>query len=112
MPTTAGTNNTLAAGSTDSASIKVGIDTSTSRSKNGMATLNFASNVSFSSSWRIPRFTLFPYTTLFRSWDYAKATINTAQPVAFGNHHVGDVISQQALSVTNTMVSEIGRAHD
>ena len=39
------------------------------------------------------------------AYDFANPTILTAQPIAFGNHHVGDAITQQAVSIQNTVVT-------
>lgn len=35
---------------------------------------------------------------------YANPTVSKS-PIAFGNHHVGDVITQQGVSITNTVIS-------
>ncbi|HLG89932.1 MAG TPA: choice-of-anchor D domain-containing protein [Alphaproteobacteria bacterium] len=38
------------------------------------------------------------------AYDYANPTVNNS-PIVFGNHHVKDVITQQGVSITNTVVS-------
>lgn len=41
-------------------------------------------------------------------YDLAQPAITTAQPVAFGNVHVGDTVAQRSVSIANTTVTNAG----
>ncbi|MCP4286726.1 MAG: choice-of-anchor D domain-containing protein, partial [Gammaproteobacteria bacterium] len=105
ITTNGGSFNQLAAGATDS-SMEVGVDTSAAGIIGGTATLNFASDGTGTSGLGItglPSQDLIVTASISATaYNYAEATINTTQPVDFGNSRVGDVLSSQALSITNS----------
>lgn len=101
--TNGGSINLLAAGNTDSSSIKAGIDTSSAGDKSGTVTLGLVSNGTGTSGLGNTALTSQSVNVYGAAYDYAQATVGS--PIAFGNHHVGDVVAQQGVSITNTVVS-------
>ncbi|MCB1773016.1 MAG: choice-of-anchor D domain-containing protein, partial [Gammaproteobacteria bacterium] len=101
----AGTVSVLGAGATDNSSLVVSIDTGASGSINGTQTIDFASNGAGTSGLGI---TALPSQDLSvmasitaTAFNLADPVVNNAQPVAFGNFREGDLVTSQAVSISN-----------
>ncbi|MCW8889800.1 MAG: choice-of-anchor D domain-containing protein, partial [Sedimenticola sp.] len=105
-----GSFSLLDAGSTDSASMTVSVNTGTAGAVNGTQTINFVSDGAGTSGLGqtgLPSQNL-TVTANIQAGVYALAdpVINNSQPVAFGKHRVGDLVANQALSITNNGVND------
>jgi hypothetical protein len=104
-PTLSGSISNLAAGATDSSSMKVAISTAAAGVFNGTVTVDQASNGAGTSELGITGLTsqLVPASgaVTVGVFNYAAATINTAQPVDFGNVRIGTAVANQAVSISN-----------
>jgi hypothetical protein len=103
--TATGSFTLLGAGSTDSTSLVVGLDTSTVGNKSGTATITLTSDGSGTSG--LGTTSLTPQTVNVSGAVYrlASASAHTPEPVSFGNVHVGD-IKTQALTIQNTAAND------
>ncbi|MDF1831914.1 MAG: choice-of-anchor D domain-containing protein, partial [Porticoccaceae bacterium] len=100
----------LAAGDTDNSAMVVTVDTSAAGNVSGTQTLNFASDGTGTSGLGI---TGLPSQDLNVSasitagvYRLANPLVNNAQPLAFGNFREGDVVTSQALSITNNVPND------
>ncbi len=101
--TSSGAVTNLAAGSTDSSSLKLSVSTAVAGQVNGTIQVRQSSNGTISGLADTALPNQNPAVTgqvVATVANYAQAQINTAQPVAFGNVRVGTT-QQQALSITN-----------
>jgi hypothetical protein len=105
ITTNGGAINQLVAGGTDASSMVVGVDTSAAGTLDGTVTLNFASDGTGTSGLGI---TALPSQDLTvtasisaTAYNLADPVINNTQPIGFGNFREGDVVTAQALSITN-----------
>jgi hypothetical protein len=95
----------LAAGGSDTTSMSVGVDTSAAGVLVGTQTINFESDGTGTSGLGVTA--LAPQdlsvTAVIEGGVYrlANPDINNAQPIAFGNVREGDVVAEQAVSITN-----------
>ena len=106
----AGSVGQLVAGGTDNTAMVVSVNTAAAGNVSGTQTLNFASDGTGTSGLGI---TGLPSQDLNVSasitagvFRLANPLINTAQPVAFGNFREGDVVTQQAVSITNNVLND------
>ena len=102
--------NLLGATVTDNTSLVVGIDTSVAGSVTGTQTLNFVSDGAGTSDFGTTALadqdlnvSAIISANVFR---LANPVINNGQPLAFGNFREGDVVSAQALSITNDVPND------
>ena len=104
-PTFSGVITNLAAGSTDSSSMTATISTATAGLFNGSVVVNQASNGTISGLADTPLTAQnvgISGSVTGGVFTYAQPTINTAQPVNFGNVRVGTAVASQAISISNT----------
>ena len=103
--TASGSFNGLTAGSSDSSSLIVGVDTSTAGAKSGTAALGLVSDGTGINSLGQTALSGQTVNISGNVYRLATATVDNPAAFAFGNVHVGDVLSQ-AVSVSNTAVSD------
>ena len=109
--TTAGSINQLNAGSSDSSSMQVGLDTSAAGVVNGTQVVNFASDGSGTSGLGITALAAQTIgvsgniNTTGSVFRLASASPATPNPVDFGNVRIGST-ADQALSITNTAAND------
>lgn len=104
VTTNNGTISLLAAGSTNNTSIIVGINTATAGDKTGNVVLAPVSDGTGTSGLGNTALST-PAATVAVSgavYNYAAATLNSPQSLSFGNYHVNDTVTQQAVSITNS----------
>jgi len=105
-PTLAGMITNLAAGSTDNSSMTVAISTATAGVFNGTVTVDQASNGDSTSGLGITDLTsqqvVATGSVTAGVFNYAQATINTAQPLDFGKVRIGTAVASQTVSIGNT----------
>ncbi|MBT8061567.1 MAG: choice-of-anchor D domain-containing protein, partial [Gammaproteobacteria bacterium] len=103
--TNGGSIDGLAAGASDGSSMQVGIDTSTAGAKTGIATIELTTDGSVSGTAEV--FGSADITVLNgKVYRLADAAIDTGQPVAFGNVHVGDTVAPQFLAFSNDAAAD------
>ena len=105
-PTLSGSITNLAAGLTDNSSMRVAIGTTTAGVFNGTVTVDQASNGAGTSGLGIAPL---PSQQVAASgsvtagvFNYATPTINTPQPIDFGNVRVSGTVANQTISISNT----------
>ena len=101
--TTSGTVALLAPGAANSTGLTVSLVTATAGAKTGSATINLATDgngIDGNASLALPSQTVTATGAVF---NYATAVV-VPNPVAFGNHHVGDLVTQ-AVTLGNGAVS-------
>ncbi|HYP68294.1 MAG TPA: choice-of-anchor D domain-containing protein [Thiobacillaceae bacterium] len=105
-PTFSGSITNLAAGSTDSTSMTATISTTTAGLFSGSVVVNQASNGATTSLLGITPLAAqnvgISGSVTGGVFAFAQPTINTAQPVNFGNVRVGTAVSNQTISISNT----------
>jgi len=101
--TASGSFNGLAAGSTNSNRLNVGVDTTSAGNKSGTATIGLVSNGSGTSG--LGNTTLASQTINVSGDVYRLASGSTTGTVSFGGTHVGDLVSQ-TLTVSNTATTD------
>ncbi|HLB98336.1 MAG TPA: choice-of-anchor D domain-containing protein, partial [Acetobacteraceae bacterium] len=99
-PTVTGTITNLPAGSTDSSNLKATISTATSGTFTGSVPINQASNGATTSGLGIS--SLGSQTVDLSGKVYQTAVASVTPAVSFGIVHVGDTVSPQTITVTNT----------
>ena len=95
----------LGAQATNSANLVVGLDTVSAGHKAGTATLNLASDGTGTSGFSALDLTAQTVNVAGNVFRLASASAHSPEPVAFGNRHVGDVVSQ-ALTLSNTAAND------
>lgn len=98
-----GSFNGLAAGSTNSDNLKVGVDTTSAGKKSGTATIRLVSNGSGTSG--LGNTTLGTQDINVSGDVYRLASGSTAQKISFGATHVGDSVSK-ALTIRNKATND------
>jgi hypothetical protein len=93
----------IGAGHTNNTGITVAIDTSTAGDKSGTASILLRSDGTGTSNLGNSSLPSQSVNVTGAAYDYAQATVSS--PLIFGNHHVGDVVAQQGISITNNVVS-------
>ena len=99
-PTVSGTITNLAAGSTDSSTLKATISTATSGTFTGSVAINQASDGATTSGLGIT--SLGAQSVDLSGKVYQTAVASVTPSVSFGIVHVGDTVSPQTITVTNT----------
>jgi len=104
--TTSGGLSLLGAGETNSTSMVIGVNTAASGIVNGTATVNFVSNGAGTSDLGITGLgsqdVAVSASISGNVYNYAEATINTAQPIDYGNVRIGTSVTPTTLSITNS----------
>ncbi|MCE9609991.1 MAG: choice-of-anchor D domain-containing protein [Chthoniobacter sp.] len=101
-----GTISLLAPGGSNAASLLVGLDTASVGAKSGTVTVGFTSNGAGTSLLGTTALGS-QVITVNAGSVFRLAAANTIGAVTFsGNHHVGDVVTPQALSLTNTAAAD------
>lgn len=95
-----GSTGLIAAGSTDSSSLSVGLNTSTAGHRTGTASLTLVSD---GTAVGLGTSALTAQTVNVQGDVYSYATgSHSPDPVDFGKHHVGDVVASQKVTLSNT----------
>jgi hypothetical protein len=92
--------NLLSAGSTDSASLRVGVNTATAGAKSGTAIVNFATNGSGTSGLGTLALASQTVTVTGKVYKPAEVLIGSTS-INFGTVRVGETVAPKSLSVTN-----------
>jgi hypothetical protein len=99
--TAAGSFITLGAGATNNSSLSVGLNSAHDGVQSGTATIALTSDGTGVDTLGTTALTAETITVGGTLFNFATASAATPNPVSFGEHHVGDVLSQ-ALTVSNT----------
>src|SRR5206468_5059795 len=101
-----GSFNLLAAGSTNSSGLLIGIDTSSVGSKSGTAQITLSSDGTGTSGFGTTSLGTQTVNISGTVYRLATASAHSPEPVTFANVHVGDSFATQALSITNTAAND------